>query len=726
MALSLLIAIHNHQPEGNFGYIFESAHRDCYQPIVDALLDFPTVKVALHHTGPLLEWQERNRPEYFENVRALVERGQVELLGGGFYEPMLSVLPERDATGQILMMADYLEHHFGRRPQGMWLAERVWEPQLPKLIAEAGMRFTLVDDGHFRAAGIEGPLRGHYVTEKGGTPLAIFPIDKRLRDSIPFSEISRTMEVFREIETECGGTVTYGDDGEKFGVWPKTKEWVWERGWLRQFFEKLTTERHLVETHAFGDQIASASPTGRVYLPTAAYEEMGEWSLPAPAQLHYLEVRRDLEARGQLERARPFFRGGIWQGFFAKYREADQLHKRMIAVSRRVAEAASRGGADRGRIELMTRELYRAQCNCCYWHGLFGGLYLNYLRDAAYHHMLVAEAFADADLGRAAPDWAGGQSRLLSIEESDVDADLRKEIVLSSPELALTIRPHEGGVIEELAYRPKSFMLSNVLGRHREGYHEKLRSLLSVLLSAKESERGESLRSIHDLVEVKESGLDRLLVYDQYPRHLFIDHFFSPTASLAAFAAGAERELGDFVGTPYRVLAIGGEEVVLARTGTVEDSTVEVQKRFLVPVAKEAGPGRLEVHYRLTLVEGAPCDVLFAPELSLTLLDGHSDERTYRLPDQTLASEARQLASRGTFENVSTLSLVNAVDGFCVELSFGSHRPSVWRFPLETVSNSESGFERTYQGSVLVPHFPLRLSPLQPIDLVIAFTLSDL
>ena len=156
MALDFLFAIHNHQPDGNFGHVFQQAYDDCYHPLLNALADAPHVKTTLHHTGPLLEWIERERPAYLELLRALVQRGQVELLGGGFYEPMLAVLPERDALGQIHMMSDWLEARIGVRPEGMWLAERVWEPSLAKLIADAGMKFTLVDDGHFRAAGLSG------------------------------------------------------------------------------------------------------------------------------------------------------------------------------------------------------------------------------------------------------------------------------------------------------------------------------------------------------------------------------------------------------------------------------------------------------------------------------------------------------------------------------------------------------------------------------------------
>src|SRR5262249_54872699 len=125
---TLLLALHNHQPHGNFDDVLDRAYADCYAPLIELLLEMPAIRCALHYTGALLEWLERKHPEFFAKLRALVERAQVELLGGGFYEPMLAVLPDRDALGQLAMMSDYLERHFGVRPRGMWLAERVWEP----------------------------------------------------------------------------------------------------------------------------------------------------------------------------------------------------------------------------------------------------------------------------------------------------------------------------------------------------------------------------------------------------------------------------------------------------------------------------------------------------------------------------------------------------------------------------------------------------------------------
>src|SRR5207248_660605 len=111
-----------------------------------------------------------------------------------------------------------------------WLAERVWEPGLPSLLARAGVRYTLIDDGHFRYAGESGPFQGYYATEKAGDTVAIFPIDQKLRYAIPFSEPAETLRTILELGAAHGPgcVVTYGDDGEKFGMWPGTREWVWD------------------------------------------------------------------------------------------------------------------------------------------------------------------------------------------------------------------------------------------------------------------------------------------------------------------------------------------------------------------------------------------------------------------------------------------------------------------------------------------------------------------
>src|SRR5258708_336363 len=133
----LVLLIHAHQPCGNFDHVLEKSYQHCYLPFIELLGKHPSVRLGLHYSGPLLTWVEQYHPEYFTHLKKLVQAGQVELVGGGFYEPILISIPPADQHEQITRLTAYLEKHFGKRPSGAWLAERVWEPQLPSALATA-------------------------------------------------------------------------------------------------------------------------------------------------------------------------------------------------------------------------------------------------------------------------------------------------------------------------------------------------------------------------------------------------------------------------------------------------------------------------------------------------------------------------------------------------------------------------------------------------------------
>ena len=140
--ISLALVIHNHQPVGNFGWVFEEVFEQAYEPMIGALERHPHMRVGLHYTGPLLQWMAANEPDAITRLRSLSDRGQIEILGGGLYEPILAALPQRDRHAQLARMRADLEEMFGTAPAGAWLAERVWEPSVPFDLAEAGYRYT--------------------------------------------------------------------------------------------------------------------------------------------------------------------------------------------------------------------------------------------------------------------------------------------------------------------------------------------------------------------------------------------------------------------------------------------------------------------------------------------------------------------------------------------------------------------------------------------------------
>jgi alpha-amylase len=699
--LRLVFVVHNHQPVGNFEHVFADAHDRCYRPFLDTLAEFPKVNAGLHYSGPLLEWLAANRPEFLSDLRGLASRGQVEMLGGGFFEPLLAVLPDHDAREQIETMQIFCRRQLGQEPTGMWLAERVWDPDLPRVIAPTGLRYTLLDDSHFFAAGIpQGRLSGHYVTDKAGEMLCIFPIDKQLRYAIPFRPIPdlqrdlETMNAERADDVRC---LTYGDDGEKFGLWPGTQDWVYGKGWLRDFFRLLTDRQDLVETVHPGREITSSEPSGRVYLPSSSYEEMAEWAMPAESIRRYHELKERLGGASADARLTPYVRGGIWQGFFAKYPESNQMHKRSLGIGRRFSNLEPRAEGLSELWEART-ELHRSQCNCAYWHGLFGGLYLNNLRHAINTAMLKAESHIDRLEGLAPSS--------LHVAVSDFDADLHDEVAVRNGLYSAIVHPALGGGLSEIAYRPRSYQLATVLSRREEGYHDRLRHIDR---QRREGTSGNSesghVASIHDLALTKGDNLSELLIFDDYRRLCFVDRCHAPSFTLNDLRHGQDGDSGDLSSIRYRSDAPRGElsassyELSLTGEGRVFQQPISVEKRF---VFTQDG---FSVTYRLGNEGREALAFVLAPELNINLLAGNAPDRYYQLPD----GRRLPMNHRGQTDVLRVLSLVDGWAGFALTLR--SDPPfQLWCYPVETVSNSEGGFERNFQGSCLLLRVPVNLA----------------
>jgi alpha-amylase/alpha-mannosidase (GH57 family) len=692
--MTLLLAIHNHQPVGNFDFVFKEAYDRAYKPFFDILENHPLVKLSLHYSGILLDWFQAERPEFLQRLRSRAEAGQIEFLTGAYYEAILPVIPEEDQRGQVRKLSRNLRRLFHTTPTGMWLAERVWEQQLTKTIAETGVRFVLLDDAHFLAAGLrEADLFGYYVTEDGGKTLALFPTSKKLRYTVPFQPVAETIAYLRNLASERRTQiVTFGDDGEKFGVWPTTFTHVYERGWLNAFFTALEENSDWLRVMHFSEVLRQMPPAGRVYLPTASYPEMMHWVLPAEGFREYETFTERLvkeNAQAQLEQ---FVRGGFWRNFFVKYPEANALHKKMLRVSRRAHSLERRGKNVRPALDF----LWAGQCNDPYWHGVFGGLYLPHLRAAAFKNLLLAEN-ALKKVSR---------QRGVLVEEEDFDCDGQPELLIESPAVDVYLKPDQGGSIFELDFLHTSTNLGNVLSRREEGYHRKLkeRSSAREVLAVPES-----AASIHEIFSTKEEALDRYLVYDWYRRASLLDHFFERGTSLEEFARCTYAEQGDFVNQPYGFTLVrrgGGVRVRLSRNGHIWYEGRHLPLRVSKVISLQRGSSGLEIGYKLESTTAESLDIWFGVEFSFALSSGDAHDRYYRFGGQPL--DDRRLRSSGSLDHVTTMGLVDEWLGVDVGLEFAIPA-TVWRFPIETVSLSESGFERVYQGSVVCPSWHVHL-----------------
>lgn len=688
--IRLVLALHDHQPIGNFDGVFEAAYQDSYAPFLDVLEKYPDIPVALHTSGSLLEWLVERHPEYIDRMRMLAERGQIEIIGGPFYEPILATIPRRDRIGQITAYSRYLEKLFGVPVRGMWVPERVWEQSFAGDITQAGIDYTILDDFHFRNAGLrDDELHGYYLSEDEGRLLKIFPGSEKLRYTIPFADPQETINHLRWIaERFPNPVVTLGDDGEKFGTWPGTKKHVYQDGWIYRFFDTLRANADWLKVSTPSEVIGNVAPIGRIYLPDASYREMTEWALPVSRQVEYFQLVHQHEHAPDWSQLRQFLRGGFWRNFRVKYPESNEMYVRMLQVSERLQElAGSEKGRERSDLVSQARtELYRAQCNCPYWHGAFGGLYLPHLRNAIYRHLITADTLLEQATGR--------DGQWVAIDAADYNLDARKELRLASDRLVAYVAPGKGGHLYELDIRSINHNLLATLNRRPEVYHEKVRQAGE----QQGEQHGHHAVSIHDLVAFKQPDLHKKLQYDNWPRKSCVDHFFQPGLNLERVLAG-EGEIGDFATGVYETLLRRADDAVearMSRHGNLGPYAINLHKT----IGLERGSGQLEILYELeALPQNVPLH--FGVEFNFAGMAAGAPDRYY------YDAIGRQIGPLESIQELPATERIGLVDewlGLDVALEF-SQAASVWTFPIQTISQSEGGFEAVHQSSAVIPHW---------------------
>ncbi len=652
--VSLLLGVHAHQPVGNFPEVLDDAHARCYRPFLHTLYRYPQFRFAVHYSGWLLEYLFTKYPEDMRLLREMVERGQVEVFGGGDMEPVLAVIPGRDRVGQVNAMSDRLMRLTGQRPRGAWLTERVWEATLVPSLADAGIQYVTVDDYHFMCAGhTSDQLTGHFTTEEDGRVLDLFPISETLRYRIPFASAAETVTFIEGTAREGGNCAAiYFDDIEKFGIWPDTYVWVYEKKWLEQFIEGVLASP-LIRTEHFSSYRDAHATRGIVYLPTTSYTEMNEWTLPPPRAAIYATLVKQEKDHGRYDRDKAFVRGGIWKNFLTRYSEANWMHKRMLALSSRLA-SIPHGDRTAEMVEL----LYQSQANDAYWHGLFGGLYLPHLRRSVYNSIVALEQRLDRLSARPA------------LERVDIDLDGVEELFLQNGIVQAVVRDDaDASVIELDAYSLKH-NFGDTLRKRDEHYYARL----SLGESSHAQDGG--IASAHDRVRLKHAISAADMAPDARPRALFVDAWSGDPAS-----PGSAPRYAPFTSAPSTAATALDTVRFIARLPQgnlhkdigIDDNRVTVRYR-----ADAALSGRFETQINLAMPS---CD----GSLGRYVLEG-------RIPGgfgQPLEVEA-----------LTTITLEDGVLGGMVQV-LCSPPAHLSAHPHFTVSQSEDGFEKVMQAVTL-------------------------
>lgn len=653
--VGIIIGTHNHLPLGLDKSGAELLYQQAFKPLLAVLYRYPEFPVTLHYSGILMEWLEQLHPEFLTLLAEMVTRGQVEVLGGGYYDPILPLIPTNDKLGQLEKMTTLLRVRFETRPRGCWIAEKVWEPSLASVLRASGIDYTFVDDGQFRIAGVaESGLWRPCITEDQGKTISLLAVSGVLADLAASSGPSEAIDFLKQLPR--------GNDGSPVGVYlddglaaPKT---LLRNGWLEEFIARTAENADWLEPTTPGLYLKANPPVRRVFVPSSSSMEMMQWALPADRRSAFNELR------GRSATPHPdrqFLVGGQFRQFLIRYPESWLMYAKMMNTHILVNQV--RG--DKYKKKAAQNELWKGQSHHAYWHGARGGIYENALRKSVYQSLIEAEKIT-----RATEIFAP------SIISVDYDMDNCNEYLYQGSELNAYIHSR-GGAMFELDFLPASWnYLDTMVDREQEC-----------------SEDG-------DL----SGGQGQPCAYQ---RKAFIDHFFTDGCAMEDFERSRHSEEGDFVSGLYELVDLNRAlpELLMRRTGSISVRGVPqpaaIEKRFVFR------PRSIDVYYKVSNLGPTELSTRFGVEINLSLAARSADCGRLFLLDEDRKKEIESGATE--IEGVKGLLVRDVRNEVSVTLS-SAREFRCWSIPVETGSSDAAPDSRAFQSHCFVPQWDLRLA----------------
>jgi len=713
-SIHLAIVFHFHQPVDNSIQVFEDAYKKSYVPLIDNIFKFPDVKITLHFSGNLLEWLFDNKPEFIEKLKTMIKRGQIEIIGGGYYEPIFAIIPYRDRIAQMKKLSDLIKREFDLDVKAAWLPERVWEPNYPSFLYDAGLKYVIVDDNHFRSTGItEEETLYSYITEDEGKTLRVFPINEVLRYLTPWKPTYYSIDYFKKLANENGDRIVLlMSDAEKMGVWGTTNEICYVEGqghdegdngkpFIPAFLEQIRSNSW-IKSITLTEYMEKIPARGLIYLPTASYDRLEEWALPTPIRKNFKKIKKTMKDDETKKETYQFLKGGFWRYFLVKYPESNNMHKKMLYVRNKLiyTEENLLKIQDDNIVSIILNkinnawdEIYKAQCNDCYWHGLFGGVYLQLLRFSVYTHLINAENLIDTINALINPNLTS----YIYITPIDFNKNSKTEYIIESDIYNLYIDPNDGGTLFELDYKPKSYNLLNTLTRWHEAYHES-----------------------------KKLEIDEVLI-DRFRRSMFRLRFLHDDVTFEQFQSDKYYEFGNFVNGDFKVTSSEKEGKIaileMEKVGSVKDT--DTDNRNPVRITKDiyVEDNEIEIIVRINFEEISGQEEILkriikylnvAIDIPFFFYGDTINDNKFQWESKQLelnSDEERDLLEPFQYKGTHFKAYDESYD-VSVEFDISSDLDSVkiYKFPIIAYVHTDEGYRKIYQGINVSPLFKFEKS----------------
>ncbi|MDR1747617.1 MAG: DUF1926 domain-containing protein [Spirochaetaceae bacterium] len=354
----------------------EALYQSVYKPMMSSLYSCPDIPFMLHLSGRLLEWFEKHHPELLMLLEEMTERKQLEMLGGGYYEPLFPLIPPADRVGQIEMMTTILRRLTGKRPRGCWLPGSGWDPSLISSLNTCGMEYILLDKDQIACEQYNSrEAYSPVIIEEMGKTIYALPMDTELftgSGAVPQAVLDRLLAVAgnREQSAVCAFVplqlvpelFSPSGDGES---------------WMEGFFSTVREHPEAANFSLPGRFMKHLIPFRKTYISSGAAPAVTRWSL-IPFAAENDAVHPGFLTRSSLRR------------FLFLYPEALNIYSRMMYTHLLVNQIKG----DRIRKKAAREELWKGQYCDAYWFIERGGICDPAVRRQAYRHLIQAEKMA--------------------------------------------------------------------------------------------------------------------------------------------------------------------------------------------------------------------------------------------------------------------------------------------------------------------------------------------
>ena len=414
----------------------------------------PRLRIGLHLGGHIIDFLLRYRSERLVQLAGLSQGGQIELIGGGYYDPILCSLTEQAAAKHLARSSQFFSEQLRFKAAGAWLPEQVFEPGMVPLLAQAGYKYLFLPCDPIDAAGVESAaLEGPLLLEQGGHKLLALAAEQG-SEQVLVRDLERWVSAAgngRQMLVWNGDLLRLSSDPQS---WPKGPQ-------IERFFADLDITGSL--KYCCPASLAERAPESLLYPGPGSHREMGTWSLPVKAGRRRAAILRAAENKGAKE-GLPLLAQGRWSSFLARYPEAGRMHSHALRCARRIGEAELPNYWQ----ERMWTSLLQTQGHEAFQHAADSGIYNPLQRQAVHGRLADLDDYLD-HLEAA----ASGDPKRLNLERSEsfeLLPDGTKGVTLSASRGHWTFCPERGGALVGLTLPGLPWDLLHAMPRYPETY----------------------------------------------------------------------------------------------------------------------------------------------------------------------------------------------------------------------------------------------------------------